>query len=226
MSENKRHDLTILYVEDDAATRLEMEQLLNRRAETVLTAENGAIGLELFHRFNPDLVITDIRMPVMDGLQMADMIRKINPDIRIIATTAHSDTAFLLEAIEIGIDHYVLKPIDLGKFITAIEKCSRDIDAHKGLKQYHQEREHLIAELRTALGEIKTLQGILPICSFCKCIRCDEGYWEQVESYISRHSSVDFSHSICPTCLKEHYPEHYESVMDALKKDKKGDLPS
>jgi len=223
MPENKRHDLTILYVEDETATRTEMEQLLKRRAETVLTAENGAIGPELFHRFNPDLVITDIRMPVMDGLQMALTIRKTNPDIRIIATTAHSDTAFLLEAIEIGIDHYVLKPIDLGKFITAIEKCSRDIDAHKALKQYHQEREHLITELRSALDEVKTLQGILPICSFCKCIRTDEGYWEQVESYISRHSSIDFSHSICPSCLKMHYPEHYESIMEEMMQNKKVD---
>ncbi|MBV5329834.1 MAG: response regulator [Chlorobium sp.] len=221
MLENNRHNLTILYVEDDATTRTEMEQLLKRRAEKVLIAENGVIGLELFNRFNPDIVITDIRMPVMDGLQMAHAIRKINPDTRIIATTAYSDTAFLLEAIEIGIDHYVLKPIDLGKFFAAIEKCSRDGDAHKALKEYHQERDHMIVELRTALDEIKTLQGILPICSFCKSIRTDEGYWEQVESYISRHSSVDFSHSICPACLKVHYPEHYESVMEEMKNNKK-----
>ena len=224
MPENKHHNLTILYVEDDAATRIEMEQLLKRRAETVLTAENGAIGLELFLQFSPDLVITDIRMPVMDGLQMAREILKVNPDIRIIATTAHSDPSFLLEAIEIGIDHYVLKPIDLAKFIMAIEKCSRDVDAHKALQQYHMEREHLIAELRTALDEVQTLRGILPICSFCKSIRTDEGYWEQVESYISRHASVDFSHSICPACLKEHYPDHYESVMKEMEKNKKSGL--
>jgi YesN/AraC family two-component response regulator len=220
MLENKRLDLTILYVEDDATTRTEMEQLLKRRAKKVLTAEDGIIGLELFHRFNPDLVITDIRMPVMDGLQMAHAIRKINPDTRIIATTAYSDTAFLLEAIEIGIDHYVLKPIDLGKLFAAIEKCSRDGDAHKALQQYHLEREQLITELRSALDEVQTLQGILPICSFCKCIRTDEGYWEQVEKYISRHASVDFSHSICPDCLKVNYPEHYESVMEEMKRNK------
>lgn len=65
-------------------------------------------------------------------------------------------------------------------------------------------------DLERALKEVKTLQGILPICSFCKKIRDDKGYWEQVEVYVGDHSHVDFSHSICPECLKEHYPEYKE----------------
>lgn len=63
------------------------------------------------------------------------------------------------------------------------------------------------AELRQALSEIKTLQGILPICSYCKSIRNDEGYYEQIEGYIHKHSGADFSHTICPACMKKHYPE-------------------
>ena len=61
--------------------------------------------------------------------------------------------------------------------------------------------------LTAAISEIKTLQGILPICSYCKQIRNDEGYYEQIEEYISDHSDVDFSHTICPACAKEHFPE-------------------
>ncbi|MFH2122331.1 MAG: response regulator, partial [Pseudomonadota bacterium] len=93
------------------------------------------------------------RMPVMDGLQMAQAIREINPEIRIIATTAHSDTSYLLEAIEIGIDHYVLKPVDINRLISSIEKCIGDINAQKELKRYHQGREKLLSLKTQELGE-------------------------------------------------------------------------
>jgi len=69
---------------------------------------------------------------------------------------------------------------------------------------------NMVAELRTTLSEIKTLSGLLPICSSCKKIRDDKGYWNQIESYISEHSGVDFSHSICPECAKTMYLEFYE----------------
>lgn len=69
------------------------------------------------------------------------------------------------------------------------------------------EREKLIVELREALKEVKALRGILPLCSFCKKIRDDKGYWEQVDVYIDKHSQADISHSICPDCAKKHYPE-------------------
>lgn len=70
-----------------------------------------------------------------------------------------------------------------------------------------QEKEKIIVDLRRALEEIKTLRGILPICSFCKKIRDDQGYWEQVDVYIHKHAEAEFSHSICPDCLEKHYPE-------------------
>ena len=74
-------------------------------------------------------------------------------------------------------------------------------------------REALIEKLERALDEIKKLRGILPICSFCKNIRNDEGYYEQIEEYLHHHSGVDFSHTICPKCLKEHYPDQYDEIM-------------
>jgi len=75
------------------------------------------------------------------------------------------------------------------------------------LKRVEEEREELINELQEALKEIKTLRGILPLCSFCKKIRDDKGYWEQVDVYISKYSQADISHSICPECVKKHYPD-------------------
>ena len=70
------------------------------------------------------------------------------------------------------------------------------------------ERENLILELKKALSEIKILSGLLPICSYCKKIRNDEGYWEQIEGYIKERSLADFSHGICPECTKIHFPEY------------------
>jgi len=71
--------------------------------------------------------------------------------------------------------------------------------------------------LQKALDEIKTLRGILPICSYCKNVRNDQGYYEQIEGYIHKHSGVDFSHTICPSCLEKHHPEVYESIISKKK---------
>jgi two-component system, OmpR family, response regulator VanR len=74
-------------------------------------------------------------------------------------------------------------------------------------KKSEQEKEQLIVELQQALAEVKKLSGLLPICASCKRIRDDQGYWQQIEGYISEHSEADFSHGICPKCAKELYPE-------------------
>lgn len=74
-------------------------------------------------------------------------------------------------------------------------------------KKAEEERNQLVAELQHALAKVKTLSGFLPICASCKKIRDDKGYWNQIESYISRHSEAEFSHGICPDCAKKLYPE-------------------
>lgn len=71
-----------------------------------------------------------------------------------------------------------------------------------------------VVKLKTAMSEVKTLRGILPICSYCKKIRDDDGYWNQVEVYIRKRSDANFSHGICPDCMKEHYPEEYDSIKN------------
>jgi len=79
-------------------------------------------------------------------------------------------------------------------------------------KKAEKEREELIDRLEASLAEIKTLRGILPLCTFCKKIRDDKGYWEQVDMYIKKHSEADISHSICPECLKKYYPDVYKEL--------------
>ena len=75
-------------------------------------------------------------------------------------------------------------------------------------KQAESEREQLIAELQGALAQVKTLSGLLPICSGCKKIRDDQGYWNRIETYISEHSDAQFSHGICPDCAKKYFPDY------------------
>jgi hypothetical protein len=85
-----------------------------------------------------------------------------------------------------------------------------------------------VDKLQKALAEVRTLRGILPICSFCKKIRDDDGYWNQVEVYVKERSDADFSHSICPDCMKEHYPEEYSYIQNKKGQGttKKGLAPS
>jgi PAS domain S-box-containing protein len=77
-------------------------------------------------------------------------------------------------------------------------------------KRAEEERERLIGQLQNALAEVKTLSGLLPLCSSCKRIRDDKGYWQQIEAYIRDHSEAEFSHSVCPECAKKLYPEVFE----------------
>lgn len=98
-----------------------------------------------------------------------------------------------------------------GKEVTRLTAAFREMVGLR--RRAEKEKEQVISELQAALDEIKTLRGILPLCSFCKKIRNDRGYWEQVDVYIHEHSEADVSHGICPDCLKENYPDYYESVM-------------
>lgn len=102
----------------------------------------------------------------------------------------------------------------LSSYGLLIEKFRLD----KLRKNLENEREKLITDLNNSLEEIKTLRGIVPICSFCKQIRDDEGFWNQVEEYLSKHTDAKFSHSVCPRCMKIHYPEKYASIESKTKK--------
>lgn len=198
---------TILFVEDDEATRAALCQPLRRRVGTILEAANGAQGLEIFKSERPAIVITDINMPVMDGLRMSREIKAIDGKTQIIVATAHNDSKFLLEAIEIGVDQFVIKPVELSKLFGAVEKAWAVASREMELKRHNEEREKLIVELNEALAKVKLLSGFLPICSSCKKIRDDRGYWNSIEKYIIEHSEATFTHGICPDCMKALYPE-------------------
>ncbi len=94
-------------------------------------------------------------------------------------------------------------------------KQNQDLQAlHRLVETSAKEREELISELKIALAEIKTLQGLIPICANCKNIRDDKGYWNEIEEYIAEHTKAQFSHGLCPGCAKELYPQIYKKMVE------------
>lgn len=116
----KKLEISILYVEDEESIRGALSRLLERRFSEVITAENGAEGILRYVQKRPDIVITDIKMPEMNGLEMIRKIRAINPEALIIITTAFTDPDYLLEAIKLGVNRCILKPIDSDKLEESI----------------------------------------------------------------------------------------------------------
>ena len=115
--------LRILYVEDEDDIRDRLSRFLKRRVQELYIAENGSIGLELFKEYKPDIVVTDIQMPVMDGLGMAKKIKEINKEQSIIVTTAFNEEEIISRAMEIGIDEYLFKPISRDSLLKIIEEA-------------------------------------------------------------------------------------------------------
>lgn len=115
-------DVTLLYVEDDPMTLEEISFFLKKYVKNLLVAKDGEEGLELFKKYNPDMVITDIQMPLMDGLEMSQKIFEINPSVPIAVTTAYSDGKYIMKAIELGIDKYIIKPINMSEVLAVIQK--------------------------------------------------------------------------------------------------------
>ena len=104
----------------------------------------------------------------------------------------------------------VVSVVALGLFLAILVILFIENKSINRRQQAEMEREKLIAELQDAVAEIKTLSGLLPICSNCKNIRDDKGYWKQIESYIRDHSEAEFTHSMCPVCAKKLYPELFQ----------------
>lgn len=150
-------ELFILYAEDDPSIRSQIAHFLSHRCARLILAENGREALELFRTQRPDMIVSDIMMPEMDGLEFAAAVKAASPSTPIILTTAFNDTDYLLRAIGIGIDEYVLKPVSLEKLQTALNKQAdilfnaRAFSASKAqLEAYHQAAEderRLVADL-------------------------------------------------------------------------------
>lgn len=164
LKDELRH-LSLLYVEDDEAILTSLKRPLLRRLENLYVARNGREGLALYLTHQPDIVITDIRMPEMDGLEMSRAIRETDFKVPIIITSAFDDTQYLLEAIRLGVSRYVLKPVDLQKLLMALESCVRELSLEKQVERKNQElKRHLkmLTEYQRAVEQSTTVCKTTP----------------------------------------------------------------
>ena len=189
----------ILVVDDEALVALHLEQKLQLLGHNVVgTAFSSTEALEQTAAHLPDLVLMDINLGrSISGIETAQRINGAY-NIPVVFVTAHSDDATLQKANTAAPYGYVLKPFDDCALRVAIEMA-----LHK--HQLDLERTRLWEELKDSIARVKTLSGLLPVCSWCHKIRDDQGYWNQVEAYIQEHTDATCKHGICPDCLLQLY---------------------
>ena len=138
LDQNFLKTLTVLYVEDDTDTREQFSEFLRRPVGTLIVATDGVEGLEAFEKHHPDIVVTDVCMPRMDGLAMAEAIRAIMPHVPVIVIKAFEQTDYLMRAVNIGIDKYVTKPVNSYLLFECLLVCVHRLRAEEQLKLQHQ----------------------------------------------------------------------------------------
>jgi phosphoserine phosphatase RsbU/P len=195
--------MRILIAEDNLISRKLLNVALKKWSYDVIAVNDGVAAWEELQKADaPKLVILDWNMPEMDGLQVCLRLKESGiPDPPyIIILTARTHKEDIVQALEAGANDYITKPFNNAELRARVRVGQRMVEMKEALAAQ-------VMELRTALDHIKTLQGIIPICSYCKKIRDDQGYWSQVEAYLSRHSDAQFSHGFCPECMGRHFPE-------------------
>jgi DNA-binding response OmpR family regulator len=221
---------TILIVDDAPASLRLLVDTLAPQGYNVLAASSGEQALASIAARLPELVILDIRMPGMGGFEVCRQLkaRADTRDLPVIFLTAVTEMRERVEGLKLGAVDFVSKPfqveellariqtqLELGRLRVQLEKQAADLQrANDQLQMEMAERTRAAqalfeknTELEAALAKVKLLSGLLPICSACKKIRDDKGYWSQVENFVEAHSEATFTHGLCPDCLKTLYPE-------------------
>ena len=191
----------ILLVEDEAIIALATEARLKAMGhEVVGTAGTGDAAEVLARQVNPDLALMDINIRGdRDGVAVAATLRDTF-GIPSIFVTAYGDDATIQRAAAAGPLGYLVKPYEDRDLAAAIEVALHKAASDRKLDAYRQELEETVRQLEEALAKVRTLSGLLPVCAWCKEVRNDDGYWEDVQTYLSRHTDVMLSHGICPSC--------------------------
>lgn len=190
--------MNILIAEDDVISRRLLEMTLRKWNYQVTTVVDGAQAWELLQREDaPALAILDWMMPYADGVEVCRRVRASvrTPPPYLILLTTREEHGDIVKGLEAGADDYITKPFAADELRARVGVGVRIVELQRSLAVRVQ-------ELEEALGRVKQLQGLLPICSYCKKVRDDRNYWRQVESYISEYADVQFSHGICPDCYK------------------------
>jgi sigma-B regulation protein RsbU (phosphoserine phosphatase) len=196
----------ILIAEDDLTSHRVLKAVLEKWKYEVVSTYNGAEAWQAIQLQDaPHFAILDWMMPELDGLELIRRIRG-REQLRgayLILLTAKGQKEDIVAGLEAGANDYLTKPFDHQELQARVRVGQRVTELQEQLAAR-------IRELETALAEIRTLTGLIPMCAGCKRIRDDKGYWQEVERYIMEHSEAAFSHGLCPECMHKHYPEYFQ----------------
>ena len=187
--------MKILAVEDDAVARAVLRQALRRLGHDALEARDGDAAWEILQAEPVRVVVSDWMMPNSDGLDLCRRIRsRTNVDYTyfILLTSRDASPENQTAAADAGVDDFLTKPLDLAELWTRLRVAER------------------ILKYTT---QVRQLEEMLPICSYCKKIRDDHNYWQQLEGYISERTGSDFSHSVCPDCFDRVVKPQLEALV-------------
>ena len=201
--------MKILIAEDNQVSSRILQLTLAAGGHEVIATENGAEAWKILQRKDaPAMAILDWMMPDMDGLEVCRLVRRQQTptQIYIILLTAKVGKTDVVEGLDAGANDYIFKPFNRNELNARVRVGETVVKLQQNLALR-------VEELETALARVNLLQGILPICSYCKNIRDDRNNWQKMETYISNYSDAQFSHSICPDC--------YESVVKTQLEDLK-----
>ncbi|HUH65224.1 MAG TPA: response regulator [Syntrophales bacterium] len=201
--------LKILLVEDNKTDAVLIEGMINEgnandsgdRSYSVIHKELLRDAIKYLAENTVDVILLDLSLPDSKGLDTVKEIGEKEKNTPIVVLTGLDDETVAVRALQHNVQDYLNKNRTDSTLLHRSMKYA--IERFNNLR----EKERLIKELTEALENVKTLSGLLPICSNCKNIRNDDGYWIQVESFLKSHSSLNFTHSICPSCVDKLYPE-------------------
>ena len=200
--------MRVIIAEDDAVSRRILETLLRKWGHEVTITEDGEAAWNVLREPGaPSLAILDIMMPGIDGLELCRRLRQLPNPIPpyIILLTANHGVREIVKGIEAGADDYLTKPYDRDELRVRLQVGVRIVELQTSLAER-------VGQLEVALAQVKQLEGILPICSYCKKIRNDLDCWQHVETYVTDHSEAEFSHGICPACFENTVKPQLESL--------------
>ena len=194
--------MKILVAEDDAVTRRMLVVTLERLGWDVITAEDGNAAWRVFETLKgkdaPEIAVLDWMMPGIEGIEICRRLHT-TPGfelVYIILVTSRGGKEDLSYGLAAGANDYITKPFDPVELEARVRVGQRMVKLQTSLAAR-------VTEVEAALAHVQRLQGLLPICSYCKKVRNEANYWEQVESYFTTHSDLDFTHSICPQCTEK-----------------------
>jgi DNA-binding response OmpR family regulator len=189
--------IRILVADDERVSRRILARTLEQWTFEVTEADDGEAAWTALKASPPSIAILDWMMPTLDGPELCRRIRQ-EPSlsgIYVLLLTARDTRPDLIAGLDAGADDYLIKPFDPEELRARVHVGVRVATLQARLAEQ-------VTELQTALANVRQLRKLLPICSYCKRIRSDEDYWEQIESYVSQHSDTQFSHGICPSCME------------------------